>query len=71
MTQRMGSKGQVVIPKELREKAGLGPGDEVLFEPLDDSIVVRRADRRPELRGRFKRSGMARQLLEDRATEPR
>ena len=71
MTQRMGAKGQVVIPKELRERAGLGPGTDVSFESVDDGIVVRRAGRRSSLRGRFSGSGMAARLLEDRREEPR
>jgi antitoxin PrlF len=71
MTQKMGAKGQVVIPKELRERAGLGPGSDVSFEPVEDGIVVRRAEGRPSLRGRFKGSGMATRLLDDRRREPR
>lgn len=71
MTQKMGAKGQVVIPKELRERAGLGPGSDVSFEPVEDGIVVRRAEGRSSLRGRFKGSGMAGRLLEDRRREPR
>jgi AbrB family looped-hinge helix DNA binding protein len=71
MTQKMGAKGQVVIPKELRDKAGLGPGDSVTFEPVDDGIVVKRSGASPQLRGRFSRSGMAARLLEDRRRERR
>ena len=71
MTQKMGAKGQVVIPKDLRDRVGLGPGSDVSFEPLDDGIVVRRADRRAKLRGRFASSGMAARLLEDHGKEPR
>lgn len=71
MTQRMGAKGQVVIPKTLREQAGLGPGDSVAFEPIDDGIVIKRAGERAPLRGRFAQSGMAARLLEDRSQEPR
>ena len=67
----MGAKGQVVIPKDLRERIGIGPGDDVAFEPVDDGIVVRRVSDRPPLRGRFAKSGMAARLLEDRANEPR
>ena len=67
----MGAKGQVVIPKDLRERAGLGPGSNVSFEPVDDGIVVRRVDRQPSLRGRFAGSGLAARLLEDRSREPR
>jgi AbrB family looped-hinge helix DNA binding protein len=67
----MGAKGQVVIPKALREQAGLGPGADVAFEALDDGIVIRKADRPFSLRGRFAESGMASRLLEDRRNEPR
>ncbi|HVV52158.1 MAG TPA: AbrB/MazE/SpoVT family DNA-binding domain-containing protein [Polyangia bacterium] len=67
----MGAKGQVVIPKELRKQANLGPGDDVAFEPVDDGIIVRRAASRAPLRGRFAKSGMAARLLEDRHLEPR
>jgi AbrB family looped-hinge helix DNA binding protein len=69
MTQRIGAKGQVVIPVELRERTGLGPGDDVSFEQIEAGIVVRRADRRKSLRGRFSGSGMADRLLEDRRNE--
>lgn len=71
MTQRMGAKGQVVVPKELRERIGIGPGDDVAFEALDDGIVIRRAGAGSPLRGRFAKSGMAARLLEDRGKEPR
>jgi AbrB family looped-hinge helix DNA binding protein len=69
MTQRIGAKGQVVIPVELRESTGLGPGDDVSFEQIDDGIVVRRAKRPAPLKGRFSGSGMASRLLEDRRRE--
>lgn len=71
MTHRIGSKGQVVIPKALRDQANLHPGDEVEFELRGDELVLvtgRNADR---LGGRFAKSGMAARLLEDRAREPR
>lgn len=69
MTQRMGAKGQVVIPKDLREQVGLGPGADVSFESVGDGIVVRRADHQDTMRGRFGGSGMAARLLEDRRRE--
>lgn len=71
MTGRIGAKGQVVIPKRLRDRAGLQPGDEVDFE-LRESEIVLVARRRPGgLGGRFADSGMAARLLADRAREPR
>ena len=71
MTGRIGAKGQVVIPKALRDRAHLQPGDEVDFELRDEQIVMvaRRSHR--TLGGRFSRTGMAARLLEDRAREPR
>ncbi|MCA1689040.1 MAG: AbrB/MazE/SpoVT family DNA-binding domain-containing protein [Actinobacteria bacterium] len=71
MTRRVGAKGQVVIPKSIRERMNLHPGDEVDFELRRDEIVlVPRRDARV-LSGRFARSGMAARLLEERAHEPR
>ena len=35
-------KGQVTIPKELRDVLGIGAGSEVEFERRDDTIVVRK-----------------------------
>lgn len=36
-------KGQVTIPKELRDALGIGAGTEVEFERSDDTIVVRKS----------------------------
>lgn len=71
MTTRVGSKGQVVIPKVLRDRASLHPGDEVEFELDGDAIVLTARRRSPVLGGRFRRSGMAKRLLGDRGREPR
>ena len=40
---RVTEKGQVTIPKELRDALGIGPGTEVEFERRRDTIVVRKA----------------------------
>lgn len=71
MTSRIGSKGQVVIPKELRERRGLAPGAAVEVEDHREGVLVRPAQRPHGLKGRFARTGMAGRLLEDRAREPR
>ena len=44
-------KGQVTIPKALRDALGIGAGTEVEFERRKDTIVVRKSDRGPT-RGR-------------------
>lgn len=53
MTHRVGEKGQVVIPKALRDELGIRPGDEVTFWRDGDHVAVRPAHRRRPLRGRF------------------
>ena len=68
---RIGAKGQVVIPKAIRDRANLHPGDEVDFEIRDDEIVAVARRLPARLAGRFARSGMAARLLEDRAREKR
>ncbi len=35
------SKGQLTIPKEIRERLGLKPGDKFLFEVEDDAVRLR------------------------------
>ncbi len=67
----MGSKGQVVIPKALRDHARLQPGDEVDFELRDEQIVLVARRSPARLGGRFKNTGMAARLLQERAREPR
>lgn len=41
-TRRVTEKGQVTIPKELRDELGIGAGTEVAFERTADTIVVRK-----------------------------
>ena len=43
-TMRLTSKGQVTIPKELRERLALAPGDEVEFRLDADRVVIQRAN---------------------------
>ncbi|MDY6769880.1 MAG: AbrB/MazE/SpoVT family DNA-binding domain-containing protein [Candidatus Nanohaloarchaea archaeon] len=38
----MTSKGQVTIPKEIREELGLREGDEVRFEETEEGYVLRK-----------------------------
>jgi AbrB family looped-hinge helix DNA binding protein len=42
MTRIVGPKGQVVIPKEIRDQAGLSEGAEVVVELRGNEVVLRR-----------------------------
>lgn len=49
------SKGQVTVPREVRERVGLRPGDKVVFTVLSNGTVVMRPKRGSilELAGRL------------------
>ena len=45
--RNVGPKGQVVIPKQMRDALGLKPGVEITLELRDKEIVIKK----PEVRG--------------------
>ena len=49
---RVTEKGQVTIPKELRDELGIGTGSEVEFERDGDALLVRKVGNGPT-RGRI------------------
>ena len=56
MTHKVGVKGQVVIPKAIRDRIGIRPGDEVAFDSEGAEVRIRRvehaqADRVDRIRG--------------------
>lgn len=70
---RVTGKGQVTIPKEIRDRLGLERGEYVVWQPLGESVVMERAtvsaddfdeiaDRIAE---RFRRKGITREDVED------
>jgi AbrB family looped-hinge helix DNA binding protein len=71
MTSRVGAKGQVVIPKAVRDRVQLHPGDEVEVSAQGDQVIITANRVGERLGGKFAHSGMATRLLEDRASEPR
>ncbi len=48
-TKSVGPKGQVVIPKQIRDAIGLKPSVEVAFELRDDEIVIKK----PKIEGSY------------------
>ena len=62
MTYRVGPKGQVVIPKSMRDRLGISPGDEVDVS-LDGTTVRVEAVREPlVLRGTLAGLGLLSEL---------
>ncbi len=54
MTVRVGPKGQVVLPKHVRDKLAIRPGDDVVVEEVDGEARVRRVEKQTPLRGVLK-----------------
>ena len=48
MTTRLSTKGQLIIPKEIRERHGWGAGIELEIEDRGDALLLRRVTDVPE-----------------------
>lgn len=42
ITAKVTSKGQITLPKRIRERLGVHPGEELGFEEQDNLIVIRK-----------------------------
>ncbi len=38
---KVSTKSQITLPKKLRDALGIRPGDEVIFEKMDDRIILK------------------------------
>lgn len=63
----MTTKGQVTVPREIRDRLGLEPGDKMAFTLLSDGTVVMRPKTRrlADLAGSLTRPGQPRVTIED------
>lgn len=67
---KISSKGQVVIPKVIREKYGYREGVEITFKPIDNTrLLIERSPRLSELFGFLGKAEASKVLLEERARE--
>lgn len=69
MTHTVGPKGQVVIPKRLREELGIEPGDEVEFWRDGDHVAVAPSRGAQSLLGRFRGAGLTAALERERESD--
>ena len=69
MTVRVGPKGQVVLPKPIRDKLGIRPGDEVVVEEVEGAAHVRRLQSDSRLRGLLKQGDPLRELAAEHRRE--
>ena len=63
----MTTKGQVTVPREIRDRLGLKSGDKMAFTMLSDGTVVMRPKTRrlAELAGSLTRPGQPKVTVED------
>lgn len=65
-TRKIGKRGQVTLPKELREQFNIHGGDEVIVHGEGDKIVIEKPVSREELaEGYRRRAEQARELAEE------
>ncbi len=69
MTLRVGPKGQVVLPKRVRDALGIRPGDRVVVEEGDGEARIRRVDPGADLRGMLAGGGALRALEREHRDE--
>ena len=71
--RKIGERGQVTIPKELRERFGIEGGDEVVIHEEAGKLVIERSVTREEVaegyRRRARRDGDLAHELEDISAE--
>jgi AbrB family looped-hinge helix DNA binding protein len=66
--RKVGQRGQVTIPKELRERFGITGGDEVVIREEAGKLVIERQVTREELaEGYRKRANRTRELADELA----
>ena len=65
-TRKVGDRGQVTIPKELRDRRGIEGGDEIRFVEVNDEIIIKPpTDEERLAEGYKKRADRSRKLVEE------
>ena len=71
LTSKVTSKGQIVIPKKIREKYRIGPSTEILWIEKKEGILMVPQSEDPIVaaRGMFKGAGLLKSYLKIKQTE--
>jgi len=69
VTQKVGPKGQVVIPKAVRDQLGVGPGDEVIVTITENGALVQAVAGARSMKGMFAGSKLLKILEQDHREE--
>jgi len=69
ITTVVNRKGQVTIPKSLRDRYGFPPGTKVVWLERDADLIPKPLLSVEQLRGRFKGEELTAMLLEERARD--
>jgi len=65
-TRKVGDRGQITIPKELRDRRGIEGGDEIRFIEVNGEIIIKPPmDEERLAEGYKKRADRSRQLAEE------
>jgi len=71
---KMSPKGQLVVPKAIREQVGFEPSDRFIAMPVEDGVIFKKIDLDVEaeyerlsnqIQGRFEREGIEQAEVED------
>ena len=68
---RVSSRGQIAIPREIRDKLGLSQGSDMVVRIQGDTVVLRKApkDSSRKWAGRFAGAGLTEELAASRRGE--
>ena len=69
VTQKVGPKGQVVVPKAVRDQLGIGPGDEVIVTITENGALVQAVAGARSMKGMFAGSKLLKILEQDHREE--
>lgn len=67
---RVSSKGQVVIPEDMRKEYGITTGSELILKPLDENrLILEKVPKLSDLFGFLGKANAAKLLAKERETE--